>query len=170
MLAAVLPDRLFRRLDRARLDADRLALAGGALERDVLAVARARADYVERGHVRPLHLASQALTARLDRLFDLPCAPVFLRDRPRPHRRQGGRIVYEVFGLCEQDGPLEVYTRTPARAQPVALRTFLDTLLHEWVHHHDFVRFGESVHCRGFYERCRQLGTPTRAALALGGH
>jgi hypothetical protein len=166
----VLPERLFRRLDRARLDDGLLALGGETFERHVLAVAQARDEYASHGRVRPLHLTSQALTAHLDGLFDLPRVPVFLRDRPRPHRRQGGRIVYEVFGLCEQDGPLEVYTRTPARAQPVALRTFLDTLLHEWVHHFDFARFDESVHNKGFYERCKQLELPSRAALALGGH
>lgn len=94
--------------------------------------------------------------------FDVAGKRVFLRDRPRPHKRRGGRIVYELHGLCERDGPLEIYTRTAARAQPVALKTLVNTLLHEWIHHWDFDTHGNSVHCSGFYERLGQVYRPSR--------
>ena len=158
----MLPDRLFRKLDRARLDAALLLQLEPHLTSALDALHGAHAEYVEGGAVRGLHLTAQALVDVLDGSHGLPSKRVFLRDRPRPHRRRHGRVVYEVHGLCDPEGPLEVYTRTAAKAQPVALKSMLDTLLHEWVHHHDFVRFGESVHCTGFYERVGQLYRPLR--------
>jgi len=158
----MLPDRLFRRLDRARLDAALLLRLAPDLEAAVDALSHAHDAYAREGAVRVLHLACQALVDLLDRAHELPSKRVFMRDRPRPHRRRHGRVVYEVHGLCDPEGPLEVYTRTAAQARPVALKSLLDTLLHEWVHHHDFVRFGESVHCTGFYERVGQLYRPLR--------
>ncbi|MCB9896983.1 MAG: hypothetical protein H6825_03150 [Planctomycetes bacterium] len=161
--------RRLSQLERARLDARRLLSARDLLRERVLGVREAHARYRDDGAVRTLHVAAQAYVDDLDALFGLPAKRVFMRDRPRPHKRRGGRIVYELHGLCHADGPIEVYTRTAAREQPVALLTLLDTLHHEWVHHFDFSAFRASVHCRGFYERLRQLHDPARDWLANGG-
>ena len=50
---------------------------------------------------------------------------------------------------------LTLWMRTAKRHQPVALRTFLRTLLHELCHHLDYTLFGleESFHTEGFYKR-----------------
>ncbi len=155
-------DRLFRKLDRERFEDAHLGQLMPGLIQALDALSGAHANYAAQGAVRVMHLACQHLVDQLDEGFDLPSKRVFMRDRPRPHRRHRGRVVYEVHGQCDPDGPLEVFTRTAAQARPVALKTLLDTLLHEWVHHYDFVRFGESVHCTGFYERLAQLYKPLR--------
>lgn len=161
----MISDRLFRKLDKDRLDAALVLQLLPRLEAALDQLVAARATYVAEGGVRVMHLACQHLVDVLDGGFELPSKRVFMRDRPRPHKRRNGRVVYEVHGQCDPDGPLEVFTRTAARARPVALKTLLDTLLHEWVHHYDFTRFGESVHCKGFYERLTQLYHPLRDRL-----
>ncbi|MSR45482.1 MAG: hypothetical protein EXS13_00160 [Planctomycetes bacterium] len=155
-------DPLFRRLDRARLDA--------TLTRRVLAAARPRLDALVAGHVAFRDGAGvAALTASAQRLVELLCDEfvlarkrVVLRDEPRPHRRRGGRIVYELHGRCQKDGAIDIYVRTAAQERPIAFKSLLDTLLHEFVHHHDFDAFGASVHCGGFYERLGQLYRPMK--------
>ena len=158
----MLPRRTFRRLDRARLDARVLAVQRPRFERDLARLADSHRAYAAGGRVVALASACHALLGGLDQAFDLPTKRVFVRDSPRPHKRRGGKLVWELHGQCDPAGPLEVYTRTAARAQPVALKTLLDTLLHEWVHHFDFCSEGDSVHCAGFYERVGQLYVPAR--------
>lgn len=158
----MIPDRLFRKLDRARLAKGTLTSLRPELHAAVEDLHAAHATYAEQGGVKVLHVACQALVDRLNRGFGLPEKRVFLRDRPRPHKRSKGRIVYELHGECDPYGPLEIFTRTAARANPVALKTLLNTLLHEWVHHYDFASFDESVHCTGFYERLAQVYKPLR--------
>jgi len=158
-------DRLFQKLDRDRLDTVILKTAMPELKSVLDEVVRARESYAADGGVRTLHLALQQVVDVLDVCFELPAKRVFLRDRPRPHRRSQGRVVYEVHGECNPDGPMEIYTRTAAYARPVALKSLLDTLLHEWIHHYDFTCFGDSVHCEGFFERLAQVYRPLRDRL-----
>lgn len=162
----MLPDRLFRKLDRARLSVRELRRHEAAWTRDLAALRAAREAYVADGRVPPLSRAAQTLINGLSQVHGVPRKRVVLRDRPRPHKRRGGRVVYELHGLCDPAGPLEVYTRTAVRAQPVALKTMLETLYHEWIHHWDFSCFGASVHSSGFYERVGQLYRPSRDWLS----
>ncbi len=158
----MLPEPLFRRLDRARLDATltRRALAGA---RPWMA-ALVESHDLFRGGGEPDGLArgAQGLVDLLCDEFVLERKRVRLRDEPRPHRRRGGRIVFELHGRCRRGGAIEVFARTAAQERPVALKSLLETLLHEFVHHHDFDAFGVSVHCSGFYERLGQLYRPLR--------
>jgi hypothetical protein len=157
--------RLFDRLDRARLDRTTLLCAWPDLCKALDALRHGHLRYGADGRVVDLSRACQHMVAVLNRSFEIAPKPTVVRDRPRPHRRRGGRIVYELHGLCDPEGPLELYTRTAAHARPVALKTLLNTLLHEWVHHFDFCSFGDSVHCSGFYERLAQVYRPARDAL-----
>jgi len=157
--------RLFNRLDHARLDRTTLTCAWPELRAALDTLQLGHRRYGADGRVVDLARACQHMVAVLNRGFDLSRKQIVVRDRPRPHRRRGGRIVYELHGLCDPEGPLELYTRTAAHARPVALKTLLNTLLHEWVHHFDFCSFGESVHCSGFYERLAQVYRPARDVL-----
>jgi len=158
----MLPAPLFRRLDRARLDATltrrALAAAPEALDRLVAAHDRFRAA----GGVAEYAAGAQRLVDLLCDEFVLERKRVVVRDAPRPHRRRGGRIVYELHGECRKDGAIALYARTAAQERPVAFKSLLETLLHEFVHHHDFDAFGASVHCGGFYERLGQLYRPMK--------
>ena len=65
----------------------------------------------------------------------------------------------EMHGLYEaEDGThpvVTVWMRTAKRKQVVAFKTFLRTIIHEFMHHLDYVllKLEDSLHTRGFYER-----------------
>jgi hypothetical protein len=96
-------------------------------------------------------------------------------DEHQPHRRDGGRIVYSLQGDYRRRAPspadprvarggrplgrIRVLNRTPARGDVVRPSAFLNTLLHEFCHHHDAEALGllRSFHTSGFYARLRHL-------------
>ena len=104
-------------------------------------------------------------------------------DVQQPHRRRGGRIVYSMQGeytrrVPSRDDPrvarggkplgrIRILNRTPARGDVVRGTAFLNTLLHEFCHHHDAEALGleRSFHTAGFYARIRHL----RDQIAAGG-
>ncbi len=72
----------------------------------------------------------------------------------RPSKKWG-----ELHGLYEaEEGEttiITVWMRTAKRKQVVAYKTFLRTVLHEFIHHLDFQRYKlrDSFHTEGFYKR-----------------
>jgi hypothetical protein len=95
-------------------------------------------------------------------------------DRPQVHQHDGQRLQSRTYGYYRcwfEDGEvsrarIRIYHRTAVRGQVVALKVFLNTLLHEWVHHFDFTALGlaRSPHTAGFYSRLRSLAD----ALSVG--
>lgn len=89
-------------------------------------------------------------------LSQLGTAPVQVLVRDvRPHDDYG-----ELHGLYEPGEPpyrsrLTLWMRTAQRAEVVAFRTFLRTLLHELCHHLDYelLQLEETFHTEGFYRR-----------------
>jgi len=75
-------------------------------------------------------------------------------------------------------GRIRVPNRTPARGHLVRPTAFLNTLLHEFCHHHDAEALGllRSFHTAGFYARLRHLRDQIEAATLgiedarAGGH
>ena len=87
-------------------------------------------------------------------------------DTPRPHRMREGRLSYQKLGTYSgRTRTIRVHNLTARRAQVVASRTFLDTLLHELLHHWDaeLLKLTRSLHTSGFYHR---LGNLKRLLLA----
>lgn len=113
--------------------------------------------------------ATAALVAAV--LRDLGAPPVRVRVLlKRPAERNGGEL-HGLYVATKGEAPvLSVWMRTAARKQPVRLRTFVHTVMHEIVHHLDFHLFGlaPSFHCEGFFAReahlSRQLLGGARAS------
>ena len=117
----------------------------------------------------------QDLLASLSQQTDIPAPELVVPDEHQPHRRRGGRIVFSLQGeyrrrvpsasnpAVSRDGrPLgriRVPNRTPARGSLVRASAFLNTLLHEFCHHHDAeaLALKRSLHTAGFYARIRHL-------------
>ncbi len=96
-------------------------------------------------------------------------------DAQQPHQRRDGRIVYSMQGEYTRRVPsrndprvarggrpigrIRILNRTPARGNVVRATAFLNTLLHEFCHHHDAESLGleRSFHTAGFYARVRHL-------------
>ena len=112
-------------------------------------------------------VASAEIAGRVSRQLGAP-APVVQVLAVRPSEDWG-----ELHGLYTQDGDevarIQVWMRTAHRADVVAFRTFLRTLLHELCHHLDFEVLGldRSFHTEGFFRResslFRQLVPAARA-------
>jgi len=102
-------------------------------------------------------LATQTATSRLISglctVYDVPKIRTKVLAK-RPSKRGG-----ELHGLyVAEEGKATVITvwmQTAKRKQVVAYKTFLRTVLHEFIHHLDFERFKlrDSFHTEGFYKR-----------------
>lgn len=75
------------------------------------------------------------------------------------HKKFNNKIVSKQYGYYRPAGNyIYISNRTAARGQILAPKTFLDTLLHEWMHHYDFKKLGlRSIHSAGFYQRLGHL-------------
>ncbi|MDG2307381.1 MAG: hypothetical protein P8R42_22570 [Candidatus Binatia bacterium] len=98
--------------------------------------------------------ASQALVDRLSRRLSMPSATIRVQGRRPPDGEGELHGIYRPAEGTEQD-QISVWMRTAKRADVVATRTFLRTLLHEVGHHLDMrlLDLPNSYHSRGFYQR-----------------
>lgn len=109
--------------------------------------------------------AAQKLITALCDVFRVPRVVVRVLAK-RPSRTWG-----EMHGLYEategKPAVLTVWMRTAKRVQVVAFRTFLRTIIHEFMHHLDYawLKLGDSFHTEGFYKRESQF-----VRLLLGEH
>lgn len=108
---------------------------------------------LERDSLSETKQAVERLVRGLCQDFRLPQLAVKVLAR-RPSGSWG-----EMHGLYEPEGKemdvLTVWMRTAKRKQPVAFRTFLRTVVHEFIHHLDFAHFKlpDSFHTEGFFKR-----------------
>jgi len=143
--------------------------------RDVAAAGRAALAVLDAGDAAARQAAGQRLLDLLAAGTGIKAPELVVPDAPQPHRRRGGRIVYSLQGEYRRRQPLpghpslarggrplgriRVPHLTPARGSVVRPSAFLNTLLHEFCHHHDAEALGllRSFHTAGFYARLRHL-------------
>jgi hypothetical protein len=111
-------------------------------------------------------LTGQGLLDALDEAAGLPPCKLVVADRPQRHRTRDGRLALKTYGYYRiawegvpPRGSIRIYNLTAIRQQVLAPKVFLETLLHEWVHHYDFtgLQLDRSPHTSGFYARIRDL-------------
>lgn len=98
----------------------------------------------------------------LDELCD--CARIDIvnlkiHDARQYHKKRGGRVVFRQYGYYRpKEKYIYITNRTAVRGQLLAPKTFLITLLHEWIHHYDHCKLKlNSIHTKGFYLRLQSL-------------
>ena len=110
----------------------------------------------------------QHLVDELNRAAGLPACQVVVPDRPQVHRHDGRRLQSKTYGYYSfRSGPqgslawarIRIYHRTAIQQRVITAKVFLNTLLHEWLHHYDFhgLRLPRSYHTSGFFARLRAL-------------
>src|SRR5260370_1272461 len=108
----------------------------------------------------------QALLDVLDEAAGLPPCKLTVAARPQRHRTRGGKLELKTYGYYRiawestpRRGSIRIYNLTAIRQQVLAPKVFLETLLHEWVHHYDFtgLELNRSPHTSGFFNRIRDL-------------
>jgi len=155
--APTVPFAYFRRLGRADQEVYRRS---DGIHEVRLPSAEAVRDGVPRleralatGDCAEAERAADALVRELSRVLEVPPPQVkVLAIRPR---MEGAELHGFYVAEPGRRPVVRVWMRTAARRQVVAFRTFLRTLLHEFVHHLDFelLRLPKSFHTQGFYER-----------------
>lgn len=75
------------------------------------------------------------------------------------HKSKGGRVVAKLYGYYKPKTKyIYIQNFTSVQGKPVAAKTFLSTLLHEWLHHYDTEKLKlHSIHTKGFYQRLTSL-------------
>lgn len=102
--------------------------------------------------------ATQAVIELLCAAARVPAARLSLVDKAHAEFR-GDKMVVKLHGFCAPDGTITLAYRTAVRRKVFAFKTYLNTLVHEFMHHYDHRRLqlGASFHTRGFYQRVRDL-------------
>jgi hypothetical protein len=102
---------------------------------------------------------SQGLLDALTDLCEIDVVNVKISDAKQWHKKYKGRVQFKQYGYYKP-GTKYIYinNRTAVRGQLLASKTFIDTLLHEWVHHYDHCRLKlDSIHTTGFYNRLTDI-------------
>ena len=90
----------------------------------------------------------------------IPRAHLCVRNERQPHKLRGKKLAYKLYGVYDcRNEAIEIANLTSIRKQVVAGKTFLDTLIHELMHHIDrkFLRIPSTPHSPGFYARIQDL-------------
>ena len=120
---------------------------------------------------------AQHLVDDLSAAAGLPRVEVVVADRAQVHEHDGRRLQSRTYGYYRcwfgENGVnrarIRIYHRTAVRQQVISAKVFLNTLLHEWVHHFDFagLRLQRSPHTAGFYTRLRGLADALEVGFVL---
>ncbi len=149
-----------------------LPVAPSAVARGlVLRMLEVGEDHLERRRV------AQLLVDELSALAGLPHVDIVVADRAQVHEHDGQRLQSKTYGyyrcVLNPDGitkaRIRIYHRTAVRQKVISPKVFLNTLLHEWVHHYDFggLRLQRSPHTSGFYARLRALAESLEVGFIL---
>jgi len=102
--------------------------------------------------------ATQVVLDLLCEAASIPLARLKLKDSADA-RFRSGKAVWKLYGTCDRDGLITVAFRTAVQRKVFAFRTFLNTVVHEFMHHYDHrkLKLAASFHTSGFYRRVRDL-------------
>jgi hypothetical protein len=120
---------------------------------------------------------AQMLVDELSGDAGLSRCEVAVADKPQVHEHDGRRLQSRTYGYYRcwfEDGRvsrarIRIYHRTARLQKVITPKVFLNTLLHEWVHHFDFdgLRLARSPHTSGFYARLRALADALDVGFVL---
>jgi len=92
---------------------------------------------------------------------DAKISPVALKisDTHQWHKKRNGRTVFKQYGYYRPKSKyIYIQNLTAVRGQTLAPKTFLNTIIHEWLHHYDTEKLKlRSIHTKGFYMRLSSL-------------
>lgn len=84
---------------------------------------------------------------------------VRISDKKQYHKKSSGKTVFKQYGYYKpQQKYIYINNKTAVQGKSLASKTFLDTLIHEWLHHYDHEYLGlDSIHTAGFYARLKDI-------------
>lgn len=104
---------------------------------------------------------SQTLVDYLCKKFNIDKCVVKVVNKSQPHSTgYNGNLKNKTMGVYEVGkDEIIMYNLTAINKKEVAIKTFADTLLHEFIHHYDikYLKLPTSIHTSGFYKRIADL-------------
>lgn len=102
---------------------------------------------------------SVELLDRMARELKVPPVELIFLNKPQKHRRRNGRLTYKEYAHYDPDKGITIYNKTAVREKHLAPKSYLDTLVHEFLHHLDYelLKLRHTYHTKGFYSRLGDL-------------
>ena len=103
--------------------------------------------------------AAQELIDHLSNLYKINSPKVMVTERPRLSNDRGQTYgKYRFYQNDPRGDTIIIYNTTAKTGKPVSIKSFADTLLHEFTHHYDtrYLKI-KSAHTAGFYKRISSL-------------
>lgn len=111
--------------------------------------------------VKDRQKAAQILCDYLCTRLHITHTKVNVINRAQPHSIGcSGRLRSKTLGTYTvQTEVITMYNLTAIKKQPVSIKVFAGTLLHEFIHHYDmtYLKLDNSLHTKGFYLRVSDL-------------
>ena len=107
---------------------------------------------IEPGARGPL---SQKLLDCMAYELKVPKVQLKLLDVPQKHALKNGKLTYKEYAHYNPNGSIVIYNKTAVRKKYLASKAYLDTLIHEFLHHLDYelLKLNHTYHTKGFYSR-----------------
>jgi hypothetical protein len=133
-------------------------------------------------NVGETHLERQALAQQLVDALNVTAGlgkcKIIVANRAQVHQHDGERLQSKTYGYYTCDfadsggiinAKIRIYHLTARLKKVITAKVFLNTVLHEWVHHYDFgiLELDYSPHTNGFYSRLRKLAEALDVAFVL---
>jgi len=117
--------------------------------------------------IKERHKEAQKLLDYLCKKFGIVNVPLIVTDKPQPHSTDkfSNRLVrktqgcYKYKSITRTPISITIWNKTAVRQQPISIKVFAETLLHEFIHHYDicYLKLDVSLHTSGFYKRISDL-------------
>lgn len=103
-------------------------------------------------------LSQRLLDALADEL-KVPRLRLHFHDKPQKHKVEDGRLTYKEYAHYDPEDGITVYNKTAVRQKYLAPKSYLDTIVHEFLHHLDYelLKLNHTYHTQGFYSRLGDL-------------
>lgn len=96
----------------------------------------------------------RGLLVEMAQYLSIPVPQLTVNDKRQNHSLKNGKLRRKVYGTYRA-GKIIINNKTAIRQAVLAPKTFMDTLIHEFMHHYDYevLKFPASLHTAGFYYR-----------------
>lgn len=100
-------------------------------------------------------LYSKKLLSYLSQKYCIPTPQIFILDKKQPSNNFKKK--YGCYNVGTQ--VIYIWNKTAKIGKEVSIKSYINTLLHEFIHHYDYyiLHLSCSIHSRGFYSRLSDL-------------
>ena len=104
-------------------------------------------------------ILGEKLLKNLSNEAKIPHVRLKISDTKQWSKKRNGKTVFKLYGYYRpKSSYIYIQNLTSVFGKTIAPKTFLNTLIHEWLHHYDTQKLKlYSIHTKGFYARLASL-------------